>query len=238
MRVVTLAIAALVAGCRTDCTPRSGETRPNVVLVTVDTLRVDHLGCYGSRTVETPHFDRLASDGALFERCYAQSHVTLPSHLSLLSSLPLADHGLTSNVATEARPVTVLPQLFAAAGYRTAAFVGIRNLGPKGPLGPLLKGLDVYQAPTRGSPVRAEETNAAAFRWLRRSCREPLFAWIHYWDPHMPYEPPSPFDTAYYRGDPYDPRATSMEPVQLNWFFHQTEGLRARLGARAGAVRS
>jgi membrane-anchored protein YejM (alkaline phosphatase superfamily) len=237
--IVVLGLAALVAGCRPDCTPQAGETRPNVILVTVDTLRADHLGCYGGRTARTPHFDRLAAEGALFERSYAQSHVTLPSHLSLLSSLPLADHGVASNVATEARQVTVLPELFAEAGYRVGAFVGIGNLGPQGPLGPLLKRLDVYQGPERGKPpLRAGETNAAVFAWLRRTCDAPFFAWIHYWDPHMPYDPPAPFDAAYYDGDPYDPRATSMQPVALNWFFHQTETLRQRLAARASTVRS
>ena len=67
---VLIALVAL-AGCRPDCRPRTDATRPNVVLVTIDTLRADHLGAYGSRTVRTPHLDRLAAEGALFERAYA-----------------------------------------------------------------------------------------------------------------------------------------------------------------------
>src|SRR6185295_10139025 len=112
-------------------------------------------------------------------------------------------HGLDSNFTGAARQVTVLPTLFAQAGYRTAAFVGSKHMGPTGLLGPVLGKLDVYDAPTRGSvPRPAAETNDHFARWLRGSCRDPFFAWIHYWDPHMPYAPPAPFDTAYYTGDP------------------------------------
>ncbi|TMA47477.1 MAG: hypothetical protein E6J76_15590, partial [Deltaproteobacteria bacterium] len=85
-RVIALALV-LAGGCRPTCTPPPGDARPNVVLVTVDTLRADHLGCYGSPVVRTPHLDRLAAEGTLFERCYALTHVTVPSHLTILTSL-------------------------------------------------------------------------------------------------------------------------------------------------------
>jgi arylsulfatase A-like enzyme len=233
-------VLVLTAGCRPACTPPPGDTRPNVVLVTVDTLRADHLGCYGSPVVRTPHLDRLAAEGTLFERCYAHTHVTVPSHLTILSSLPPAEHGVLTNDKQAARPVEALPALFARAGYRTAAFVSVKHLGPEWTLGPLLAGgLEVYHAPRRMSvPARAADTNRELFHWLHGACGGPFFAWVHYWDPHMPYEPPPPFDTAYYQGDPYDPHQTSMGGVTFGWFFYETGGVRRILAERAGDLRS
>jgi len=234
-----LALAALLAGCGTDCTPPPGADRPNVVLVTIDTLRADHLGCYGSVTARTPHLDRLAGEGALFEHAWAQTHITVPSHLSLLSSLPLATHGVWHNDARVRRRVDVLPELFARAGYHTAAFVSAKHVGPEGVLGPLFPSLEEYRAPRRMSvPFRAAETNAHLFRWLRGVCREPFFAWVHYFDPHMPYTPPPPFDTAYYAGNPRDPAASGMEQVVLGWDLHAVEDVPRVLGRRAAAVRA
>jgi len=228
----------LVLGCQPDCTPPPGPVRPDVVLVTVDTLRADHLGCYGNPTVLTPSLDALARDGVLFERCYAQSHITLPSHLTILSSLPLADHGVLTNEDTANAAIEVLPRLFARAGYRAAAFVSARHLGPRGGLGPVMTDLEVHEAPSRGSqPFAASDTNRRLFRWLRGACRDPVFVWVHYFDPHMPYTPPPPFDRAYYQGDPFDPHETSMEGVVLNWYFHDLDGIRPRLASRPDLVR-
>ncbi|TMA34865.1 MAG: hypothetical protein E6J79_15955 [Deltaproteobacteria bacterium] len=230
-------IVLAAAACRPDCAPRAGQARTNVVLVTIDTLRADHLGCYGNRTVRTPELDRLAAEGALFERCYSQAHLTVPSHLTILTSLPPAEHGVLDNGWTLRRHVDALPGVFAHAGYRTAAFVGAKHVGPEGPLGPALTGLEVYKAPWNiAVPYRAEETNRNVLRWLRGACRDPFFVWIHYWDPHMPYTPPGRFDRAYYRDDPYDPRHTSMAGVTLNWFFYEVAGVRRRLGERASEV--
>jgi arylsulfatase len=232
-------LCAASVGCRPDCTPRPGPVRPSVVLVTIDTLRADHLGCYGNATVRTPNIDRLAREGALFERCYAQAPITVPSHLSILSSLPLAEHGLLHNGGSPARRVDVLPEIFARAGYRTAAFVGAKHLGPEGTLAPLLTSLEVYSAPRRVSaPFTAHDTNKRLFRWLRGACRDPFFAWVHYWEPHMPYVPPAPFDRTYYDGDPYDARHTSMSGVALGWFLYDLDGVRQRLAERARQVRS
>src|SRR5262249_15747522 len=143
---------ALAAGCRPDCTPPAGPVRPNVVLITVDTLRADHLGCYGNTVVRTPALDRLAGEGTLFERCWAETHVTGPSHLSILSSVPPATHGVLTNDRQKARPVVALPALFAHAGYRTGAFVSAKHLGPEWTLGPLLSaGIETWKSPRRMS---------------------------------------------------------------------------------------
>ena len=238
LRACMLLAVALAAGCRRDCTPPAGPVRPNVVLVTIDTLRADHLACYGSRDVRTPELDRLASEGVLFERAYSQTHVTVPSHVTLLTSLPLADHGVARNHGKLAGKIDALPDAFARAGYRTAAFVSVSLLGPRGTLGPLLASADEYEAPSAGPHVRAEETNARFFRWLRGSCATPFFAWVHYYDPHMPYTPPPPFDRAYYDDDPYAERHTSMRDVTLGFFLHELTGLRRRLAKGAAEVRA
>ena len=133
--VILLALCALAAACRTDCTPMgsgtAGGTRPNVILVTIDTLRADHVGAYGNKTVQTPHLDRFAREGVVFEQAFSQTHITVPSHLSIMSSLPVVEHGVRDNLAPVARPVEMLPELFQRAGYHTAGFVSATHLGPK-----------------------------------------------------------------------------------------------------------
>jgi len=232
--LVPIALGVLALGCGADCTPRSDAPRRNVILVTVDTLRADHLGCYGSSTVRTPAIDRFAHEGALFERAYAAANSTVPSHLTLLTSLPLSAHGVLTNAGRLTRPVTALPALFAQAGYRTAAVVSAKHLGPEFALGAVLKDLDLYDVPRRLSvPSEAQATNERAFQWLRGSCRDPFFLWLHYWDPHMPYVPPPPYDTAYYDGDATDARHDSMSAVTLGWQFYEKPRLRQILAGRA-----
>jgi arylsulfatase A-like enzyme len=227
-----LALAGVVAiGCGTDCTPSEGEFRPNVLLITVDTLRADHLECYGNSTVRTPHLCAMASEGVLFERAYSESPLTIPSHITILSSVPAARHGVRKNEGGLSRPVDVLPEFFRRAGYRTAAFVSAAHLGPTAALGQLVQPVvEEFQWPRRQSKTfRAEETNERVLSWLRGVCREPFFVWVHYFDPHMPYTPPSPFDTLYYKGDPYDVRHQSMAGVALNWYFYDLSDVRAQL---------
>ena len=235
-----LAVALAAIGCAPDCSRAPGEVRPNVVLVTIDTLRADHLGAYGSTTVATPNLDRLAGDGLVFERAYSASDVTIPSHLSLLSSLPVVEHGVVDLASPVARPAQLLPELFQTAGYRTAAFVSAVHLGPTRALGQLVApGVSRFEVPRRESkPYRAAETNDRLFPWLRGNCRTPFFVWVHYWDPHMPYTPESPWDTAYYQDDPYALRHTSMSGVQLVWFAYDLDHFRRHLARDAGHVRA
>jgi len=240
MHARLLLLLLAIVGCAPDCAPPSGETRPNVILVTIDTLRADHLGAYGSRTVRTPHLDRLARDGVLFERAYSQSHITVPSHLSILSSLPVVEHGVAANDQPVARAVVTLPALLRQAGYHTAGFVSAIHLGPRRAVGQLVApALETFEFPERASrPRRAEETNARLFRWLRGRCGGPFFAWVHYWDPHMPYQPPAPFDVAYYHDDPRAERFTSLLGVRHTWYHLDLEGFRRHLARQAKPVRA
>jgi arylsulfatase A-like enzyme len=239
MRRLAVGLLALAAACRPDCTPPAGADPPNVLLVTVDTFRADHVGTYGSRRSGTPHLDRLAAEGVRFADAYSAANVTVPSHVSILTSRPLASHGVLSNHVETAEPVDALPARFAAAGYRTGAFVSSLHLGPTLLLGHLLTGLERFEGPERASaPLRAEETTDRLLAWLRGACRGPVFAWAHLWDPHMPYAPPRPFDRAYYDGDPRDRRHTSMDGVELDWVLHDLSPARDRLQRHPRAVRS
>lgn len=213
--VVLLGALALVPG-RAPSAPLSWQEaprlRPDVLLVTIDTLRADYVGCYGSRKVSTPHLDALAREGTRFTRAVSEVPLTLPAHSSLLTGLyPLAT-GVRDNLGyvLSDRHLT-LAEILKKEGYRTGAFVGAFVLDAKWGLA---QGFDHYDdrlAPpsgdaSRASPAverRAEEVGRAAREWIRSQSRpEPFFCWIHLFDPHDPYEPPEPF-RAQYRTDPY-----------------------------------
>lgn len=198
-----LALALLLGAC--------GETEgtrpaPNLLLVTLDTVRADRIGAYGHAAARTPNLDRLAARGVRFERAYAQVPLTLPSHASLLTGLHPPEHGLHDNGRRALGPgPTTLAELFGERGFRTGAFVAAvaldRSFG-------LDRGFEHYDdeldlAP--GSRSTALERSAAhvvdgALAWLR-SADAPFFAWVHFYDPHAPYAPPSAFREA---GDLYD----------------------------------
>ena len=184
----------------------------NVLLVTVDTLRADHLGCYGDEAARTPVIDALAARGARFETAIAHSPITGPSHASILTGLTPLGHGVRNN-SDYVLPagVPTLPDTFARAGYRTAAFVSgfplERRFGYD-------RGFETYDdAFPRGSDPRrapyverpADLTTRAAARWLddRASSPGPWFLWVHYYDPHSPYEPPPEYARRF-AGRPYD----------------------------------
>ena len=240
MRALAVACSvALLAGCRPDCTPAPGAAAPIVLLITVDTLRADHVdGDPTVRRARTPHLDRLAAEGVRFTEAYSPTNVTVPSHLSLLTSRPMAAHRVTSNHAQTAVPSETVSARLTAAGYRTAGFVSALHLGPTMLLGRLLPELAPFEGPQRASePLRAEETVDRLLPWLREVCRGPAFAWVHLWDPHMPYEPPSPFDRAYYDGDAGDSGHTSLRDAQLDWVLYDLTRLRAELKRRPAVVR-
>ncbi|MGH7342700.1 MAG: sulfatase-like hydrolase/transferase, partial [Candidatus Rokuibacteriota bacterium] len=113
-QLVALALAG-AAGCRPDCTPAGDDARPIVILVTVDTLRADHLGSYGHPRVRTPNLDRLAAEGLRFTHAYSASNTTLPSHASLLTSTSLRRHGVLSNRRAAPASLPTLPAQLQAA---------------------------------------------------------------------------------------------------------------------------
>lgn len=178
------------------CAPEDSRRPSSVVLVTIDTLRADHVG------TGTPHLEALAREGALFTNAVAQSPLTLPSHSSILTGTNPTNHGVRDNGRYRLPEESVtLAELLKEAGYETAAFVGAFPVDSR--FG-LAQGFDRYDDSFSRSPSRvgfaerrASEVVDAASRWLREKPGKLSFAWIHLFDPHAPYEPPSPFPSNY-----------------------------------------
>jgi arylsulfatase A-like enzyme/Tfp pilus assembly protein PilF len=209
-------LAAVVFGVLRHAAPAAppGSSRLNVLLVTLDTTRADHIGCYGHASARTPTLDRLAAEGARFEQASSPAPITFAAHCSIFTGLYPFEHGargngdfyLTDRVATLA---TVLHKT----GYRTAAFVSAfvldRRYG-------LARGFDVYDDrldTAAGAQVidieaerRGDRTVSALSAWLDAYARDraaPFLVWLHLYDPHTPYAPPSPFREAFVDA-PYD----------------------------------
>ncbi len=195
-----VALPLAIGGCGGNAAP---PAPPPIVLISIDTLRSDHLPAYGYRGVATPALDRLRRDSILFERAYSHVPLTLPSHVSILTGLLPPEHGVRDNsgypFVAAAHPF--LPALLHAAGYDTAAFVSCFVLHPSTGLA---AGFDVYDAGYPGEEVRAEllerpgaETVDAAIRWLRQRGEAPFFLFVHLYEPHAAYRPPEPFASRY-----------------------------------------
>jgi choline-sulfatase len=208
-------IAAVLLCCvvgAAGCGQRAASERAaNVLLITVDTLRADHLSGYGFSLQTSPNLDALAGEGVLFERTIAATSATAPSHASIMTSLYTRQHTIgTGNGETRLEGSTTLAELFRNAGYATAAFVS--NFVLERRVG-LDRGFEVYDDELPSSELNrplmveriAEETTARALAWLQRAER-PFFLWVHLQDPHGPYRPPGPHSGHFAPGvDPGEP---------------------------------
>jgi len=181
---------------------------PDILLITLDTTRADRLGSYGYSAAETPALDSLAETGVRFDRARAQVPLTLPSHASLLTGTYPRVNGV--HVNAEARLGDDIPTLAEGLqqhGYRTAAFVSSFVLDA---VFGLDRGFDLYddamgvreQSASFEAERKADRVVDAALAWLGHESAQPAFAWVHFYDPHTPYEPPSPYDARL--ADPYD----------------------------------
>ena len=202
-------------GCRDRGNPNalSGSanalsTTPNVVLITIDTLRADAIGAYGASGGVTPLIDRLAAAGTRFETAHAHAVLTLPSHSSLLSSRYPFAHGVRDNAGFRfPASMDTLATWLRARGYRTGAFVSAFPLDAR--FG-LARGFDEYDDRLSGSPRPAffeqerdgRETVARARAWLAGGDGRPSFCWVHLFEPHYPYAPVEPLASRF-AGDPY-----------------------------------
>ncbi len=207
-----LAAAVVAAACGRAEAPApanadSPSARPSILLVTLDTTRADSIGPE-ARGVETPAFDALAARGLRFRQAYATVPETLPSHASLLTGLHPAGHGVHENARYLGPEHPLLAERLGASGYDTAAFVSsfvlARRFG-------LARGFAHYDddLPAGRSERSARETTDRALAWLDGSSG-PRFAWVHYFDPHAPYEPPEPFRTRYAKA-PYLGEVAAMD---------------------------
>jgi arylsulfatase A-like enzyme len=163
---------------------------PDVIVITVDTLRADHLGVY-EPGASTPHIDALAAEGTVFERGAAPMPLTRPSHFSMWTSLYPREHGVLNNAMRLPEDALTLSEILADYGYRTGGFVGVRLLGAESGAG---QGFHHYDQPTEARERSAEEVIRGALEWLDGlEGDDPVFVWIHLFDPHLPYAPPEPF---------------------------------------------
>jgi arylsulfatase A-like enzyme/predicted Zn-dependent protease len=188
-----------------------GRQRPsrdlNVILVTIDTLRADHVGAYGAGLARTPALDALAAEGTMFGHCVAQVPLTLPSHTSLLSSTYPTFNQVRDNGGFQApAELTLLSEVLREQSMATAAFIGAFVLQRKWGLD---QGWDLYSDrfdPARYGRIllenekRADEVLADARRWLEGTGGRRFFAWIHLYDPHSPYDAPAPYAADTTRG--------------------------------------
>jgi arylsulfatase A-like enzyme len=187
----------------------------DLLLITVDTLRADRLGCYGYERARTPAIDALAARGVRFEQAVCGSPVTLPSHATIMTGLDAPDHGVRHNgtfrLGEEQR---TLAEVLREAGYRTAAFVGSFVLDRRYGLAQGFEHYDdrVEEASATPSMGQYNERSAdrvvdAASAWIERQLastdRAPFFVWVHLFDPHAPYRPPAE-QAAHFPDSPYD----------------------------------
>lgn len=168
----------------------------NVVMVSLDTLRANHLGCYGYDRPTSPSIDRLASQGVLFEQAIAQSSWTLPSHMSLLTGLYPSTHGAVGDRKALPQAVETLQMLFQEAGYRTEGVVSSPYVGSAFRFH---KGFDDFLMPPKPIPDNSKRITAEAIERLQRLSegKQPFFLFLHYLASHTPYDPPPPFDTMF-----------------------------------------
>ena len=164
-----------------------------VLLITSDTHRGDHIGMAPEHLAKTPFLDSLAARGVLFDDCQSEGNNTNPTHISIMTGLPIRDHGVIGNDASVGEGVTTLAERFAQSGYQTFAAVSAIHLTWSG----CEQGFDRLSAP-RGLQHDSRETIAVLDRWLEDSPHRSLFIWLHSFDPHTPYTPPDSFERMYW----------------------------------------
>ena len=201
------------------CRARDTFPKAPVVIVSIDTLRADHLPAYGYARVETPALDALRRDSILFESAYSHVPLTLPSHVALLTGLLPPQNGVRDNVGYFlASDHATLAELLRKAGYGTGAAVSAVVLAKTSGVG---RGFDFYEdsveATAPGQSLGAiqrsgTETEALAERWIEENGASPFFFLLHLYEPHTPYAPPEPYASRY-RDRPYDGEIAAADAV-------------------------
>jgi arylsulfatase len=212
-------------------------TKPatNVLIIAIDTQRADHLSCYGYPRLTSPHLDRFASQGALFETAYSTHIPTHPGYTTMFSGKDAFAHQIVSQGGKVdlAPDVRVLAELLAERGYFTGAADNLGRWFDRG-----FEAYEVFRWAQEGTEFRkAEAVNERLLPLLDRAAAEtrggapggrPFFLFAHFWDPHTPYLPPAPFSRMFYAGDERDPANRSMDPVfafePFSLYFQQWMG--------------
>jgi len=247
-RLRTLAVVVvggLQAACGSDSpppsTPPDRPDAPDVVLISIDSLRPDHLGCYGYPKPTSPTIDRLASEGVRCEVAVSTTSWTLPAHAAMLTGLFDSGHGVVDNGLTLSPALVTLPEVLGESGWDTAGFYGGPYLDPTFGLG---QGFERYESCMSPESVDSHEdvtgprTLAAVERWLAEVVQDgsarPFFLFVHLWDVHYDYKPPARyveiFDPAYggtldASDLPHNPAiASDMAPADLQHLLALYDG--------------
>ncbi len=199
MRRVLSVLFVLLCGLSLVCSREQAQL--NLVIIGVDTLRRDHLGCYGYERRTSPNIDRLAAEGVLFEELVSQAPWTLPSFASIFTSLYPSQHGAglqgsgAGSFGQRMRSgFPTLAMMLLKHGYTTSAIVNAPLLAPEFGVD---RGFEYYLTAPRWDERDARETTEAALNWIDRHGSGPFFIFVHYFDPHVTYEPPAPYDTLF-----------------------------------------
>jgi len=192
----------------------AAANQPNVILITIDTVRADRMGFLGAKQGLTPHLDALARQSVVFEHAYSQAPITPVSHATILTGTFPQYHGIRNFGDRLPPSVPFLPEILHVRGYHTGAFVGSIILDPKnGFASGFERGFDVYNAGFHRQKTgerreasmqrRGEVTLGYVLEWLGQQHDSPFFLWFHLWDAHDPYNPPEPFRSRF-SGAPYN----------------------------------
>lgn len=207
-----------------NSSPASRSPSINVVLITLDTVRADHLHCYGNDKIKTPVIDSLARNGVLFEKAVAQTPLTEPSHASIFTGTNPNVHGVRDNGFSLQPSSTTLATILRNHGWNTAGFISTTALQKEFGFG---QGFTIYddqiwedKDPNTNLPAASRPANITvdhAIGWLKAQSGRPFFAWLHFYDAHEPYNPPAQFRDQY-PNNPYDAEI-AFEDEQLGRFL-------------------
>lgn len=221
-KLLVLALAGLALFAASCARKGAVDPKAPIIIISIDTLRSDHLPAYGYSNVATPAIDSFRSDAILFERAYSHCPLTLVSHASLFTGVLPAEHGIRDNLGYELNPKThTLAELLKSKGYATGGAVSALVL--RGETG-IKRGFDFWDdaidlepgALSLGRAQRpGEETRAIAEKWigeqLHSHADQPFFFFLHIYEPHSPYEPPEPFKSKY--GNSYDGEIATADDI-------------------------
>ena len=225
---IILALPLLVTACR-----GRGAIDPKapIIIISIDTLRSDHLPAYGYGKIETPNIDAFRNDAILYQRAYSHCPLTLVSHASLFTGALPAEHGIRDNLGYKLDPKTrTLAELLKSNGYATGGAVSAVVL--RGDTG-IRRGFDFWDDDidmdvTAISIARSQRsgdvTRASAEKWIRAHKGQPFFFFFHIYEPHTPYDPPEPFRTKY--GTTYDGEIATADSIVGKFLdYLRSEGL-------------
>jgi len=203
-----------------------------VLFAVLDTLRADHLGCYGYKRNTSPNLDKLAENGVLFLNAYPSDVPTQPSYTAMFTGRRGIFTGVVSHSESETLSAgeVFFPEILEREGYETAAVSTLYHMKKY-----FARGFKTYMNPVAGSvhltqAVTADQINDMALPWLERNKDRDFFLFLHYWDPHTPYNPPQQYKRLFYKGNEKDPKNKSLEGIKDFMVYPFTQRLLDAMG--------